>query len=734
MSSFRNFFNTLHDLSTTTPDATYRANVINASKTLASMVRTNAEALQKHQRDINAEVESTVTLINSLGMQIASLNRQIHDYERDGSNANDLRDQRTRLVDQLSQFVNIETAERDYSRENIPYDTRYSILINGMQFVDHDMTYTLECRAREPGKERNEMDVLGLYDIYSSATGMEFNIYSVTLKGTLKGLIDLRDGNNGMPTEPKDAFFLTGTAGTYTSLIDENGNIRTDVNADDVDDVLTLIGEYVNANGVLIPDENGDRVATQDLVGSTTGPTGLADSIDEIDPNATNALRDLKKLAEELFNAVANADYSVKEVLEMVKPVLGEEEFDKLVNGDGTTLGIIPDKYNEMLSEALNGIKNAAEMTDATTLQEELLNIIDVLNEDDGLLDVYDDGLIGAVTTAVNGVSTVVGDNSRKIVIESKGLPPSDNPLLTTTTYKGIPFYMNKLNTLVRTFARSFNEGLDFELQNIPKHTDGKGVGQMYGYDHNGENASRLMFTSINGVNSGNNPADFGGLSMWQCEYTISGSSGTFSKVLTSSNDTGPDLPPGAVLTSCERVYMWQTTVNENGKTMYNIVLANADFGEQNPDLKAEIVSDTTVDYSGLNAFNFCVNPELEEDSYLLACSSDPNLGESSNDVTLGFSKIGEYNSLFREGKLLDFIIGTSDHLAIDKMQAVNFEESYDEILLMTDNQRISVSGVDTNEEITSLIKYNQMFVACSQLVNTINQVYNTLINDLGRM
>jgi flagellar hook-associated protein 1 FlgK len=109
-------------------------------------------------------------------------------------------------------------------------------------------------------------------------------------------------------------------------------------------------------------------------------------------------------------------------------------------------------------------------------------------------------------------------------------------------------------------------------------------------------------------------------------------------------------------------------------------------------------------------------------------------LGESANDVTLGFSKIGEYNSLFREGKLLDFIIGTSDHLAVDKMQAVSFEESYDEILLMTDNQRISVSGVDTNEEIANLIKYNQMFVACSQLVNTINQVYNTLINDLGRM
>jgi flagellar hook-associated protein FlgK len=571
------------------------------------------------------------------------------------------------------------------------------------------------------------MDVIGLYDIYYSSTETEFNIYSVTLKGTLKGLIDLRDGNNGLATEPKDAFFLTGTAGTYISGTDTNGVVNPD--AKDVFEYMGLEADGTVDEALIPPGHAG-------IIAGTAGKiTGLLTSINAVDTvNDPNALRKLQVLADDLLKAVADADYSVKEVLEMIKPVLGDEKFDALVNGVGAVPGIIPDNYNQLLSKTLNDIIQASKLTDAGSIKTALSGIATALDVANVPSSVYAAAFNTAVTTAVTDAAAATPPADRNIVMESMGLPPSDNPQLTTTTYKGIPFYMNKLNTLVRTFARSFNEGLDFELQNIPKNTDGNIVGHMYGYDHNGENASRLMFTSINGVNSGNNPADFGGLSMWQCEYTIIGSSATYSKVLTSSNDTGPDLPPGAVLTSCERVYMWQTTANEEGKTMYNIVLANADFGAQNPDLKAEIVSDTTIDYSGLNAFNFCVNPELEEDSYLLACSSDPNLGESSNDVTLGFSKIGEYNSLFREGKLLDFIIGTSDHLAIDKMQAVNFEESYDEILLMTDNQRISVSGVDTNEEITNLIKYNQMFVACSQLVNTINQVYNTLINDLGRM
>jgi flagellar hook-associated protein 1 FlgK len=245
------------------------------------------------------------------------------------------------------------------------------------------------------------------------------------------------------------------------------------------------------------------------------------------------------------------------------------------------------------------------------------------------------------------------------------------------------------------------------------------------------------MFTAENGVTTGNNPADFGGLSMWRCTYTLNGV--TYNENLTSNNDTGPDLPHGAVISDCERLYMWETiTTQADGSQIHSNVLEGVDFGTpDNPapaNTTVNLMSETTIDYSGLNAFNFCVNPELLEDSFKLACASDPNQGESANDVILGFGKVGEYNSLFREGKLLDFIIGTTDHLAIDKVQAQNFDESYEEILMMTDNQRISVSGVDTNEEITNMIKYNQMFIACSQLINTINQVYNTLINDLGRM
>jgi len=56
-------------------------------------------------------VKTVVTEINSLGTQIAQLNKQIYTAELDGNTANDLRDKRTLLIDELSKLVNIDVNE-----------------------------------------------------------------------------------------------------------------------------------------------------------------------------------------------------------------------------------------------------------------------------------------------------------------------------------------------------------------------------------------------------------------------------------------------------------------------------------------------------------------------------------------------------------------------------------------------------------------------------------------------
>jgi flagellar hook-associated protein 1 FlgK len=199
--AFDDFFSRMRSLTRDAHDSTFRLDVLRAGETLTNMVRSNAQALRNQQQDINSEVRAVVTEINSIGQQIAILSEQIHKSEFHGSHANDLRDQRALLIDRLSEFANVSVTERDFSHiSGLPNDRRTFVSINGYDFVNHDRLHALELVPRTPAQRRNAMDADGLYDI-RFANGSDFNIYSPHLRGTLRGLIDVRDGNAGTTTK-----------------------------------------------------------------------------------------------------------------------------------------------------------------------------------------------------------------------------------------------------------------------------------------------------------------------------------------------------------------------------------------------------------------------------------------------------------------------------------------------------------------------------------------------------
>ena len=56
--------------------------------------------------------------------------------------------------------------------------------------------------------------------------------------------------------------------------------------------------------------------------------------------------------------------------------------------------------------------------------------------------------------------------------------------------------------------------------------------------------------------------------------------------------------------------------------------------------------------------------------------------------------------------------------------------ESFSITTLSLDNDRMSVSGVDLNEEATDMMKYSQAFSAACQLLTTIDSMLDRLINN----
>lgn len=206
---YENFFGAVNQLTLTPGDNAAKNQLVNNAKSMADYFNTLSTNLRNVQADANNEIKDAVEHINSLAKTIASLNKQINQIEACYGNANDLRDKRNEALDELSDIVNISATEEDLGN-NL---TNFTVRINGQTLVNGYGYNTLEVEARQ--EPRNASDAAGLYDIYWNS-GQEFNMYSISLGGELKGLLDIRDGCNGeieSISQDNDGNYITDSDG-----------------------------------------------------------------------------------------------------------------------------------------------------------------------------------------------------------------------------------------------------------------------------------------------------------------------------------------------------------------------------------------------------------------------------------------------------------------------------------------------------------------------------------------
>lgn len=216
-------------------DDTRKSSFLSECKSLTEYFNNMSTSLSKLQTDANDEIMNKVNEINSIASEIATLNKQINNIEILGARANELRDKRALLVDQLSKVVDVQTKEVPiYTTPGGDEESgiyRFIVDIAGGQNLVNSYEYsTLTCEARTTEQKVNQSDADGLYDIYINSIAL--NLYGGNLGGELKGLIEVRDGNNG-------EFFsemgknVTTTTDTVTVKIDPsntNHGFLTDMN------------------------------------------------------------------------------------------------------------------------------------------------------------------------------------------------------------------------------------------------------------------------------------------------------------------------------------------------------------------------------------------------------------------------------------------------------------------------------------------------------------------------
>ena len=519
----------LKALTTAPNEDASRTKVVQLFKGLTDAINDTSKKLRMLQDDLNFEIKSIANRINGYAEQLAAINRQIEDSELHGHKANDLRDQRNRLLDELSQLVPVTSGEE----VDALGQKTFHVSIGGAQLVHGSVAQYVEIRTRT--HLDNPEDNSGLYDIYWK-TGQKLNVMGNAFSGSLKGMVELRDGANSRNFKGK---------------------------VESVPGAMTL--KVKNSSRFDLP--KAGKIQVQ-------GET------------------------------VEYTDYTA----------------------------------NEATGEITFTLKSPAQ-------------------------------------AGLNGKFALMGEE---------------------TAFRGIPYYIGRLNEFSRIYTSKMNE----------IHQKGKG------------NLGIPLF-----VGKGN-------LSGKIADVPAGGGS------ITIALDNDAVIPKSGKLTIAGQEIDYalvsdpvEVTLPDGSKQMRRTFTLQTPLAGD-PRLKNGAV----VRVQDLNADNITINPEIVNDlKKLETYYTETSLGNVSDTALLqDMISLRQNTRFFDRGTPDNFVQAYMGELGIDKAQADSFTKGSKDLIRLVDKQRLSVSGVNPDEEIAEMTAYLQVYQYSAKAMEIFDRIYETTIN-LGR-
>jgi len=156
-------------------------------------------------------------------------------------------------------------------------------------------------------------------------------------------------------------------------------------------------------------------------------------------------------------------------------------------------------------------------------------------------------------------------------------------------------------------------------------------------------------------------------------------------------------------------------------------------------DLAVENKTDITVNvkddsYYRMTAKNFNILDALEADPALLATRYSAADGVEQNDLLEDLKRLAtdKEKLSFRGSNASEFLQCILSDIALNAESANIFYTSFTDISFTIDNQRISISGVDEDEEAVNLVKYQNGYNLASKMIQTLTEIYDRLILETG--
>lgn len=152
----------LSSVATEPDDLAKRGILVSTSKVFLNRAQTISKQLKEYQKNLNSQIQAKVDDINAIGDRIYELNNIIRKYEGAGQQANDYRDERNILLDELSKLVKC-----TYEESNTGVVT---VSVEGAQFVTDSRVFHMATEPMITEYETGKSDAINGYidDIYTA--------------------------------------------------------------------------------------------------------------------------------------------------------------------------------------------------------------------------------------------------------------------------------------------------------------------------------------------------------------------------------------------------------------------------------------------------------------------------------------------------------------------------------------------------------------------------------------
>lgn len=135
--AIEDYWKTIQELAGDPSSAVTQGLFVSKAQTLIERATNVYKSLKDYQSNLNAEVKKYVNKINDYGKKLAEINKQIVNVEAGGvERANDLKDTRNYLLDQMAELCSI-----SYSED---VDGFVSVQIEGVDFVKRNVFYEMK--------------------------------------------------------------------------------------------------------------------------------------------------------------------------------------------------------------------------------------------------------------------------------------------------------------------------------------------------------------------------------------------------------------------------------------------------------------------------------------------------------------------------------------------------------------------------------------------------------------